>query len=139
VRWRRALQDFVAETKRLTDGRGADLIIDGVGKTTFAGNLEAVAVRGHVVIYGMASGLADPILPTALMPRSISVSGGNLGNYTQTHEELLRRANDVLKAIREGWLRLRIDHVLALSEAAEAHRLIEDRKSVGKIILKTAV
>lgn len=128
-------QDFVAETKRLTNGRGADLIIDGVGRTTFAGNLEAVAVRGHVVIYGAASGPAVPIVPNSLMPRSISVSGGSLGNYLQTRQELLRRANDVLKGIREGWIRLRIDHVLPLSKAREAHRLLENRKSIGKIIL----
>jgi NADPH2:quinone reductase len=131
-------QDFVAETQRLTNGHGADLIIDGVGKTTFAGNLEAVAVRGHIVIYGFASGLADPIPPTALMPRSISISGGMLGNYTQTRQELLRRASDVLKGLREGWLRLRIDHVLPLNEAAEGHHLLENRQSIGKIILKTA-
>lgn len=130
-------QEFVSETKRLTDGHGADLIIDGVGKTTFAGNLEAVAMRGHVVIYGMASGPAEPILPDSLVPRSASVSGGNLHNFTRTREELLRRAGDVLRGIREGWLRLRADHVLPLSKAAEAHRLLEDRKSIGKIILKT--
>lgn len=129
-------QDFVAETKRFTDGRGADLIIDGVGKTTFAGNLEAVAMRGHVVIYGMASGPAEPILPDSLVPRSVSVSGGNLHNFTRTREELLRRASDVLRGIREGWLRLHVDHVFPLSEAAEAHRLLENRRSIGKIILK---
>jgi NADPH2:quinone reductase len=131
-------QDFVAETKRRTDGRGADLIIDGVGKTTFAGNLDATAVRGHVVIYGMASGLADPIAPHLLMFRSVSVSGGMLANFTRTREELLRRAGDVLAGIREGWLRLRIDQVFPLREAAEAQRLLEERKSIGKIVLKTA-
>ncbi len=132
-----AKQDFVAETKRLTDGRGADLIIDGVGKATFTGNLEAAAVRGHVVIYGMASGPADPIAPNSLMSRSVSVSGGMLANFTRTREELLRRASDVLQGVGEGWLRLRIDHVLPLNEAAEAQRLLENRKSIGKIILRT--
>src|SRR5947208_2153269 len=67
-------QDFVAEVKRLTGGRGADLIIDGVGKTTFPGDLEAAALRGHVVVFGAASGPADPISPNALMPRSLTVS-----------------------------------------------------------------
>ena len=128
-------QDFVPETKRLTGGRGADLIIDGVGKATFAGNLEAAAVRGHVVIFGAASGPADPIAPNALMPRSLTVSGGSLGNYTRTREELLRRANDVLAGIRAGWLRLRIGHVFPLARAAEAHRLLEGRGSVGKVVL----
>src|SRR5262245_64411685 len=65
-------RDFVAETLRLTDGHGADLIIDGVGRTTFAGNLEAAAVRGHVGLYGQAGGLAEPIQPISLVGRSAS-------------------------------------------------------------------
>jgi len=130
-------RDFVAETLRLTDGHGADLIIDGVGRTTFAGNLEAAAVRGHVVIYGQASGLPEPIQPISLMERSISVSGGMLNNFMRTREELLRRAGDVIRGIREGWLRLNIDRVFPLEEAAEAQRRLESRESIGKIILKT--
>src|SRR5215510_11660511 len=131
-------QDFVVETKRLTDGLGADLIIDGVGKRTFAGNLEAAAVRGHVVIHGFADGLPDPIQPVSLLWRAVSVSGGMLGHFTRTREELLRRADDVLNGIREGWLRLHIDKVFSLMEAAEAQRRLENRESTGKIILQTA-
>ncbi len=130
-----AQQDFVAEIKRLTNGRGADLIVDGVGKTTFAGNLEAVALRGHVVIFGAASGPADPIVPNALMARSITVSGGSLANYLLTREELLRRAGDVVAGIRAGWLRLRIAKVLPLTQVAEAHRLLEGRHTIGKLLL----
>jgi len=130
-------QDFVAETTRLTEGLGADLIIEGVGQTTFTGNLEAVARRGHVVIYGFANGLPDPIQPISLIWRAISISGGTLRSYTQTREELIRRASDVLKGIREGWLRLHIDPVLPLAEAAEAQQRLESRESTGKIILKT--
>ncbi len=129
-------QDFVSETKRLTGGRGADLILDGVGKSTFAGDLEAVAVRGHVVVYGAASGPAEPIVPNNLMMKSISLSGGSLQNFTATREELLRRAGDVLSAIKEGWMRLRIDSVLPLAEADKAHRMLEGRQSRGKIVLK---
>jgi NADPH2:quinone reductase len=131
-------QDFVAETKRLTDGLGADLIIDGVGQATFTGNLEAAAVRGHVVIHGFANGLPDPIQPLSLIWRGISISGGMLGHFIRTREELLRRANDVLNGIREGWLRLHIDKVFPLAEAVEAQRRLENRESTGKIILKTA-
>jgi NADPH:quinone reductase len=130
-------QDFVAETKRLTDGLGAALIIDGVGKTTFTGNLEAVATRGHVVIHGFANGLPDPIQPISLILPAISISGGMLAHFTRTREELLRRADDVLKGIREGWLRLHIDKVFPLAEAAAAQRRLENRESTGKIILKT--
>ena len=128
-------QDFVAETKRLTNGRGADLIIDGVGKTTFPGNLEAIALRGHIVIFGASSGPADPIVPNALMARSITLSGGSSANFLLSREELLRRAGDVIAGIRAGWLRLRIAKVLPLAQAAEAHRLLEGRQTIGKILL----
>ncbi len=128
-------RDFVPEIKRLTGGRGVDLIVDGVGKSTFPGDLEAVTLRGHIVIFGAASGPADPIVPNALMARSITVSGGSLGNYLLTREELLRRAGDVIAGIRAGWLRLRIAKVLPLAEAAEAHRLLEGRHTIGKVLL----
>jgi NADPH:quinone reductase len=131
-------QDFASETKRLTNGKGADLIIDGVAKTTFSGDLEAVALRGHVVVFGSASGPAGPLTPNSLGAKSISVSGGSLGNFIVTREELLRRAKDVLQGIREGWLKLRIDHVLPLADARKAHELLESRQSMGKIVLKVA-
>jgi NADPH2:quinone reductase len=128
-------RDFVQEVKRLTEDKGAQLILDGVGRATFAGDLEAVAVRGHIVIFGSSSGPADPVSPNTLMARSISLSGGNSSNFIGTRRDLLRRCRDVLKGIQEGWLRLRIDHVLPLSEAAEAHRLLEGRRTVGKVVL----
>jgi NADPH2:quinone reductase len=130
-------QDFVTETKRLTDNHGADLIIDGVGKATFAGNLEAAALRGHIVIFGAASGPADLISPNSLMVRSLSVSGGSLQNYILTRDELMRRANDVMEGIRHGWLKLRIHCVLPLAQASEAHRLLENRQTIGKVLLST--
>ncbi len=129
-------QDFVGEVKRLTKGRGVDLTIDGVGKSTFPGDLEAAALHGHVVIFGASSGPADPIVPNTLMARSISVSGGSLQNFTATREDLLRRSKDVLSAIKKGWLKLHIDHVFPLAEAEKAHRLLEGRQSMGKIILR---
>jgi NADPH2:quinone reductase len=130
-------QDFVAETKRLTEDHGADLILDGVGKSTLAGDLEAAAVRGTIVIFGAASGPADPIPPNALMSRSLTVGGGSLENYIRTREELLRRSQEVLECNQAGWLKLRIDRVLPLAEAAEAHRLLEGRQSTGKLLLRT--
>lgn len=131
-------EDFVAETKRITKGHGADLIIDGVGKSTFKGDLEAVAIRGQIVIFGAASGPADPISPNALMGRAVSVSGGSLQNYIRTREELMRRANDVIAGIRQGWLKLNIGAVLPLEQAIEAHELLESRKTQGKLILMVA-
>jgi NADPH2:quinone reductase len=128
-------EDFVAETKRITKGHGADLIIDGVGKSTFKGDLEAAALRGHIVIFGAASGPGDPISPNALMPRSISLSGGRLANFIGTRQELMRRANDVIAGIRAGWLKLNIGAVLPIEQAIEAHRLLESRQTQGKLIL----
>ncbi len=129
-------ENFSKEVKRLTNGKGADIIIDGVGKTTFPGNMEAAARRGNIIIFGAASGPADPISPNALMVHSLSISGGSLFNYILTREEMLHRSQAVLQGIQEGWLKLRIDHVLPLAEAAEAHRLLENRQTMGKVILQ---
>jgi NADPH:quinone reductase len=127
-------EDFVAETKRITNGHGADLIVDGVGKSTFKGDLEAVAIRGHIVVFGAASGPADPISPNALMGRSFSLSGGSLQNFIRTRQELLQRANDVIQGIRQGWLKLQIT-VLPIEQAQEAHQLLESRRTQGKLVL----
>jgi NADPH:quinone reductase len=128
-------QDFVQESKRLTDGAGPVYIIDGVGKDTFAKNMEAVATRGHITIFGAASGVADPIAPNSLQPRCLSIHGGTLFGFTNTREELLMRANDVLKGIKEGWLKLKIDQLLPVKEAAKAQELLENRRTTGKVVL----
>lgn len=129
--------DFVEEVKKLTGGHGADLIIDGVGKTTFAGNLKAAALRGHIVIFGAASGPADPILPNVLMQRSLTICGGSLFNYLLNEEELMMRSKAVIEGVKKGWLKLKIDHTFPLNAAAEAHQRLEERKSSGKILLNT--
>ena len=129
-------QDFVAECKKLTDGKGVDYIIDGVGKDTFTKNLDAVRLRGHVCIFGAASGLAEPLIPNMLMMKSITIHGGSLFNFLLTRDELMMRAKDVIDAIQAGWLKLRVEHVLPLADAAKAHELMENRKTVGKIVLK---
>jgi NADPH2:quinone reductase len=128
-------QDFAEQAKKLTGGKGVDYVIDGVGKTTFTKNLDALRNRGWATIFGMASGPADPLSPNFLMTKSITISGGALFNYTVTREELLRRAKDLFKGLREGWLKLRIDHSFPLAQAAEAHRLLEGRQTTGKLIL----
>jgi len=127
--------DFVAETKRITGGKGVDLILDAVGKTTFAGDLEAVRVRGTIVVYGGSSGQPDPIVPNILMGRAITLSGGSLANFIATREELLRRTDFLFAGLRAGWLKLTIDHVFPLAQAAEAHRLLESRTTSGKLLL----
>lgn len=129
-------QDFVAESKKITSDEGVDYIIDGVGKSTFTKDLEAARTGGHICIFGMSSGPAEPLHPNALQVKSLTVSGGNLFNSIHSGEDLHRCARDVLQGIREGWLKLRIDHVFPLQQASEAHRVLEGRKTMGKVILK---
>jgi NADPH2:quinone reductase len=130
-------QDFAEEAKKLTGGKGVDYVIDGVGKTTFTKNLDAVRVRGWATVFGMASGPADPVVPNSLMTKSITISGGALFNYILTRDELLHRADSVFHGVHEGWLKPTISRVFPLEQAAEAHRLLESRQTVGKLILKT--
>lgn len=130
-------QDFPKEVNRLTDQKGANLIIDGVGKTTFMGNLKCAALRGHLVIFGAASGPADPILPNHLMKRSLTISGGSLFNYILSVKELIMRSKAVIEGLEQGWLKLYIDQVFPLKEAGQAQEKLESRKSVGKILLRT--
>jgi NADPH2:quinone reductase len=127
--------NFVDEIRRLTGDVGVDLILDAVGKTTFPGDLEAVRILGHIVIFGGASGLADAIVPNALMNRGLTVSGGSIGFYIATRAELQRRADDVLEGMREGWLQVDVAHVVPLADAAETHRLLESRSTSGKLLL----
>lgn len=129
-------KDFVTEIKKLTNDRGVDYIIDGVGKSTFTKDLDAVKVRGHVCLFGSSSGPADPLAPNSLQARSITVSGGSLFNHINTTDELKQRSKAVLNGIKKGWLKLRIDHVLPLEEAAEAQSLLESRQTIGKVVLK---
>lgn len=130
-------QDFAEEAKTLTDGKGVNYIIDGVGKTTFTKNFDALANRGWATVFGMASGPADPVVPNSLMTKALTISGGSLFNYTVTRDELLGRARDVFAGLCEGWLKLHIHSVRPLAQAAEAHRLLEGRETVGKLLLKT--
>ena len=130
-------EDFVSQTQRITGEHGADLIFDGVGRSTSKGNLSAIAVRGHIVIFGASSGPAEPAAPYLLMQRSISLCGGSL-LYLRTREELTFRANEVISGIREGWLKPSIGGIFPLEDAAKAHQLLETRRSQGKLLLAVA-
>ncbi len=128
-------QDFVEEVKRVTDGLGVDVVLDSVGKDTFAKSLQATRVRGQAIIFGSASGPADPISPNSLQNPSKTISGGSLAFFTATRQELLERANAVFGWYEQGKLRLRIDRVLPLAKVAEAHRALESREAAGKVLL----
>ncbi|MGW4027480.1 zinc-binding dehydrogenase, partial [Streptomyces sp. NPDC005009] len=80
---------------------------------------------------------AEPFSPTVLMERSLSLSGGDLWHFMETSVEMLHRAGAVMEGVEHGRLTPRISRVLPLADAAEAHRLLEDRKTIGKILLAT--
>ncbi len=128
--------DFAEAVKTLTSGKGVDLILDAVGKTTFPGDMHAVAPRGNIVVYGAASGQADPVSPNSFSAKAISVSGAGLNSFIATRADLLRRADDVLAGIKAGWLKITIDRILPLADASEGHRLLESRATSGKLLLK---
>ena len=129
--------DFVDATLELTGGRGVDYVVDGVGAGTFAGDLKAVADRGRICVFGRAAGEPEPFSPLELVTRSITVSGGYMTNFLRTREEVLRKADDVWRGIRDGWLAPLVQATLPLDAAAEAHRLLEGRETVGKLVLAT--
>jgi NADPH:quinone reductase len=129
-------QDFADEGRRLTDGRGIDYVVDGVVAGTFRDNLRAVADRGHICVFGRAGGVPEPFSPMELMQRSISVTGGYMSNFLRDRAEVLRKADDVWRGVREGWLAPHIHAVLPLAEASAAHRLLEGRETVGKLVLE---
>ena len=130
-------QDFVAETKRLTDGRGADYIVDGVGGTTFRQDLDAVARRGRICMFGMAGGRPEPVNPLELLQRSIAVAGGSMVNYLRSPEEIATKAAELWAAIDDGWLVPLVHATFPLEQAAEAHRQLQGRGTVGKLVLTT--
>jgi NADPH2:quinone reductase len=128
--------DFETEVMRLTGGAGVNVVYDGVGKTTFDKSLNCVARRGLLALYGQSSGPVGPFDPARLAKNGTYLTRPSLAHYTATRDELLWRAGEVLPWIREGRLRLRIDHEMPLREAAAAHRLLEGRKTMGKLLLK---
>jgi NADPH2:quinone reductase len=128
--------DFADEVLRITGGEGADLILEGVGKATFAGSLRCVAFHGEVIAYGWPSGVPDPIGPLDLMPRAVRLTGGNL---IRAFDDAERAAafRELCELHLAGKLDVRIDRTLPLEQAAEAHRLLEGRVSAGKLLLAT--
>ncbi len=128
--------DFEAETKRITKGRGCDVVYDSVGKTTFDKSLGCLRPRGMLVLYGASSGAVPPFdLITLSQKGSLFLTRPNLAHYIGTREELEWRAGEVLGMVQKGELKLRIEHVYKLSEAQQAHRDLEGRKTAGKLLL----
>jgi NADPH:quinone reductase len=133
--------DFEVETKRLIaekspSGKGVDVVYDSVGKTTFDKGLNLLRPRGMMVLFGGSSGAVAPFDPLILTQRgSLFLTRPSLGNYIATTQELRARAEAVFGMIRDGKLKLRIEHVYPLAEAQRAHRDLEGRKTTGKLLL----
>jgi NADPH2:quinone reductase len=128
--------DFEVETKRLTGGKGVDVVYDSVGKTTFDKGLNLLRPRGMMVLYGGSSGAVAPLDPLVLTQKgSIFLTRPSLGNYIATPAELQARAGAVFGMIRDGKLKLRSEHFYPLAEAQQAHRDLEGRNTTGKLLL----
>jgi NADPH:quinone reductase len=129
-------QDFVAETKRLTGGKGVDVVYDSVGNTTLMKSLDCLRPRGMAVSFGQSSGAVPAFEPLLLTQKgSLFFTRPSLGNYISDRKELDWRAADIFRWIAENKLVLRIDHEYELAYAAQAHRDLEGRQTSGKLIL----
>jgi NADPH:quinone reductase len=129
-------QDFEAEVKRLTNGSGVDVVYDSVGAPTYMQGLNCLRPRGMMVLFGQSGGKVPPLDPTILNTKgSLVLTRPSLGHYCASREELLWRAGDVLQWVASGKLKLAIDRIYPLSQAAQAHRDLESRATAGKLLL----
>jgi NADPH2:quinone reductase len=128
-------EDFVATTMEITGGRGCDVVYDAVGRETFARSYDALAVRGHLVSYGQASGPIDPIDIAAYADKSATVSRPNYGHYAGTSEDVRRMSDRLFQRLIDGTLSVDIGQRFPLREAAEAHRRLEKRSTIGSTVL----
>jgi NADPH:quinone reductase len=128
--------DFEVETRRLTGGKGVDVVYDSVGKTTFEKGLNILRPRGYMVLLGGSSGVVPPFDLIQLSQKgSLYVTRPSLTHYVATREDLEMRAGAVLDMIGTGKLKLRIAHTYPLKDAAQAHRDLEGRRTTGKVLL----
>jgi NADPH:quinone reductase len=129
-------QDFVAEVDRLTGGRKLPVVYDSVGRDTFLRSLDCLQKRGLMVSFGQASGPVEPFTPRLLAQKgSLYLTRPTLFDYISTREELDRSAASLFDAVRSGKVKIDIGQRFPLSKAAEAHRALEARKTVGSTIL----
>lgn len=130
-------EDFESEVKRLTAGRGVDVVYDSVGKTTFDKSLSVLRPRGTMALFGQSSGSVPPFDPAILNARgSLFLTRPSLAHHLLDRQELLWRAGDVFRYVGSGVVKVRISGRYPLSEAASAHRDLEGRKTTGKLLLK---
>lgn len=128
--------DFAAEARRLTDGRGVDVVYDSVGRTTFDQSLDSLGPRGYLVLYGQSSGAVAPFDPQTLNAKGgLFLTRPSLGQYIATRDELLWRSGDLFRWIAAGELTVRVDQTFPLADAPAAHQYLADRRTRGKVLL----
>jgi len=128
--------DVAAEVSRLTDGRGVDVVYDGVGRATFDGSIDSLRPRGMFVSYGSASGKVPPVDPGLLQSKgSLFFTRPTLGHYVATPEELLERSRELFGWVASGELSVRIGARYALDQAGQAHEDLEGRRTTGKSLI----
>lgn len=131
--------DFVAETRRITEGRGVQVVYDSVGASTFAGGLDVLARRGTMVLFGQSSGPVPPLDPQVLNQKgSLFLTRPTLAHYIATRDELLERTSDLFAWMAAGKLDVRIGAEFSLESASDAHRALEGRQTTGKVVLRIA-
>jgi NADPH:quinone reductase len=129
-------QDFEAEVKRFTDGKGLDVVYDSVAKTTWEKSIDCLKPRGYMVFFGNASGPVPPIDPLLLSKKgSIFMTRPTLNSYTLTEDEYMGRTNDIMNWIGDGKLNVSIGEEHPLADTAEAHRRLEGRHTTGKVLI----
>jgi NADPH2:quinone reductase len=128
--------DFEAAARKMTGGRGVQVVYDSVGKTTFEKSLSSLAPRGLLALFGQSSGPVGPIDPQILAQKgSLFLTRPTLVNYIASTEELRQRCAELFQWVADGKLRLRVEHEYPLTEVADAHRALEGRKTTGKVLL----
>jgi NADPH2:quinone reductase len=129
-------EDFEEAVRRLTGGKGVQVVYDSVGETTFAKSLNVLAPRGLMVLYGQSSGVVPALDPLVLMRKgSLFLTRPSLTHHTATRAELLERASELFGWIGSGALKLRTEFEFPLKDAAGAHKALEGRKTTGKVLL----
>ena len=129
-------QDFEAEVRRITSGRGVAVVYDSVGKDTFGKSLKCLEPRGMLVLFGQSSGPVDSFDPQALAGGgSLYLTRPTLGHYTASRAELVGRCEELFGWILKGELKIRIDSEYPLREAAQAHEALGGRRTTGKVLL----
>ena len=132
-------QDFEQEVKKLTEGRGVDVVYDSVGKDTFDKSLNCLRHRGYLALFGFSSGLVPPFDPAILgVKGSLFLTRPGLNQYIATRDELMARARDLFTWLADGSVKIRINHTFPLADAVKAHQELEARRTTGKVLLEVS-